>query len=283
MAFTQKAIEVTVILGSGSFAGGGNTKIINGLATKASVEKVGLPDKNKANIEITGLKIEDMEQMTTLAFLPLEKQKNLVQIKAGELDGELSQIFAGEIATASADFNSSPNIIFTIEALAGYFPALKAVPATSSKGSTDTPGLLAKLTGQAGYTFKNEGVSGSMLNPYYVGNPIEQMRQIAKDNNFQLIIDDNEVIALPKDKTRSGSTEVLSKDSGLIGYPTFTGDGISCRCYFTPSLQLGGMVEIESIVPKASGKWKITKLNHDLTAFTTGENPWETSFEGVPA
>ena len=56
-----KTIKTTIILGEGEFEGGGNTKIIEGLATTAQVPKAGLPEKNSAEIRIQGLKLSDME------------------------------------------------------------------------------------------------------------------------------------------------------------------------------------------------------------------------------
>ena len=70
-----KTIKTTIILGEGEFAGGGNTKIIEGLATTCQVTKSGLPEKNSAEIRIHGLKLADMEQLTFLSFLPNEYRK----------------------------------------------------------------------------------------------------------------------------------------------------------------------------------------------------------------
>lgn len=280
-SFTQKELEITVVLGKGTFDGQGNTKVMRGLAMQCDIEKVNLPDKNKAKVQIYGLKLEDMEQMTTLAFLPLETQKNYVQIKAGEKDQELSLVFKGEITTAFADFNSAPDIVFNIEALAGYFPALKAIPATSAAGEVALEGLLAKLAKQAEYTLVNKGVTGSVVNPYLVGSPFDQIRRLAADNAFQVIFDDEEIIALPKGKAREGNTVVLSKDTGLIGYPTFSSEGISLSCCYEKNLQIGGLVKLETVVPKASGIWKITKLSHKLSANFSGQNYWESSIEAV--
>lgn len=281
-SFTQKEIEITVILDDGSFGNEGNTKIMRGYATVCQIEKVGLPDKNKAKIALYGIKQEDMEQMTTLAFLPLETKKNLVQIRAGEKESdELHVVFKGEITTAFANYNSAPNIAFVIEAMAGYFPALTAIPATTIEGTVEIANLLEKLTKQANYTFKNEGISGSCVNPYLVGSPIEQIKAIAKEHDIQIIIDDETVYALPEDGVRQGNTVFLSKDTGLIGYPTFTSDGVNVKCFYDNALELGGLIEIESIVPKASGTWKITKLNHTLSANITGDNPWVSEISGI--
>jgi hypothetical protein len=39
-------------------------------------------------------------------------------------------------------------------------------------------------------------------------------------------------------------------------------------------------VKIESIVPKASGYWKITKLTHSLSAYTSSSE-WVSSFDAI--
>ena len=280
-SFSEKELEITVVLGKGTFGGEGNTKIIKGLAAKCVIEKVHLPDKNKAKVQIYGVKLEDMEQMTTLAFLPLETQKNYVQIKAGEKDQELSLVFKGEITTAFANFNTAPDIALELEAMAGYFPSLTAIPATSANGSVSLDSLLSKLAGQAEYTFINKGVTGSVINPYLIGSPFEQIRQLASDNDFDVLLDDEEVIALPKEKTRGGNTVKLSASTGLIGYPTFSSSGISVKCLYEKNMQIGGLVEIESLVPKAGGVWKITKLTHTLSAHFPGENVWESQVDAV--
>lgn len=279
--FVQRDIEITVVLSEGSFSGNGNTKIMRGLATAVNVEKVGLPDKNKATVAIYGVAMADMEQMTTLAFETLETDKNLISIKAGNKGSDLDLVFMGEITTAFANFNMAPDVVFSIDALAGYFPTLMAIPATSLNGTVSFTSLLSQLAGQAGYTFVNEGLTGSCTYPYYVGSPIEQIKQLANDNDFEIIIDDNEIIALPQGGVRKGNTVQLSATTGLLGYPTFTSDGIQLSCVYEPSLVLGGLVEVSSVVPKASGLWKITKLSHTLTANFAGENVWQSAVEGV--
>lgn len=281
-SFKEKEIELAVVLGKGTFGGNGNTKIIKGLAVQCNIEKVQLPDKNKAKVQIYGLNLDDMEQMTTLAFKPLETQKNYIQIKAGDKDGELSLVFKGEIATAYANFNNVPDVVFEIEALAGYFPALKAIPATSATGEVSIAELLAKLAKEAGYDFVNKGVTGAVSNPYLTGSPFEQIKKLAADNGFDVLFDNEEIIAVPFGKARSGNTVKLSKDTGLIGYPTFSSEGIALNCHFEKELQIGGLVEVDSIVPKTSGLWKISKLSHKISANFSGNNYWESAVDAVP-
>jgi hypothetical protein len=82
--FSAKTIRVTVTLGQGVFSEGGNTRIIEGLATQAVIEKPGLPDKNSARVSIQGLNYAAIAEMTMLAFRPQESLKNRIRIEAGE-------------------------------------------------------------------------------------------------------------------------------------------------------------------------------------------------------
>ena len=107
-SFLQRFLQVQLTLNSGEFADGSNSKIIDSLAMTASIEKLGPPDFGKASVEIYGMLLEDMEQLTTLNFQPLFVSRNYINIFAGDDVNGMSQVFAGTITSASADFNSQP-------------------------------------------------------------------------------------------------------------------------------------------------------------------------------
>lgn len=123
-SFTLKRLEFHVTLRVGQFADGGNTKIIRDVPLKARIEKTGPPDFCKARLEARGLRYEDMEQLSTLAFRPLFTARNVVQVYAGDERDGLSLAFSGDITQASADFNAAPDVTFTMEAMTGWFGAL---------------------------------------------------------------------------------------------------------------------------------------------------------------
>lgn len=279
--FTKKQIEVHLTLGVGAFSAGGNTKIVNGLATKCSISKPGLPDKNGATVEIYGMLPEDMAQLTTLNFRPLEVQKNLIQILTGEGDGPLSVAFSGEITSAFADYNGAPDLVFKVDALAGYYPSITPAPPLSIRGSASVEGIVSTIAKEIGYQFENFGVTASLLNPVLNGSPIEKVRAVCRNAGVQLFIDDNRLRIAPADGfVGSGEPVAMSETSGLIGYPTFGSDGIKLKGYYQPTLELGGRLRVESIVPGASGDWIITKLSHQLEANIPGaDNAWVSEIE----
>ena len=280
-SFTLKTIQIAVTLGKGAFGEGGNTKTIEGLACEATVQKPGLPEKNSASIKIWGLPYEDMAQLTMLSFKPLESQHNLIDVKAGEKDSSLALIFRGEITSAFADFNAAPDVCMEFEADTGSYPQQIAAPVATVKGEAQADRLFAQYAKEAGYTYRNEGVTSSVRNAWFPGSPIDKMTKLARDVGCELIIDDGAIVVLPAGKARSGNAVLLTKDTGLIGYPTFNQDGISCRCLFNPDLIYGGLIKVESIVPRATGVWKITKLTHSLSAYVPGGGNWESQIEAT--
>lgn len=275
-SFTQKQIEVRFTLGAGQFAAGGNTKIVNGLATRCKINKPGLPDKNGASVMIWGLLPDDMARLTTLNFRPLQVQKNLIQIMAGDVGGSMSVAFAGEITSAFADYNAAPDIAFVVEALAGYYPSVTPAAPMSIRGSVSIEEIVSGIAKDIGYQFENFGVTASLLNPILNGSPIEKARMACRNANVQLIIDDNRLrIAPPGGAVGRGQPVAMSAETGLIGYPTFSSDGIKLKGYYQPDLELGGRLRVESIVPMATGDWVITKLSHNIEANIPGaDNAW---------
>ncbi len=275
--FTQKSIEIELIIdGSERF-------VFKDYPSYVKIEKVGLPDKNKADITLYGLSLQTMEKITTLSYNVLESKGSQVIIKAGE-ENSLSLIFKGEISRAYADFNQAPNIAFHIKAMTGYIPSLIPLTPTSRKGKVSLLALFAELAGKCGYAFIDEGLSAILVfseNPYLTGSPIDQLIQLANSQGIELIVDDNEVVTIPFNYARLSAPVFLNNQSGLINYPSFTSDGIHAKSTFNPTILYASLVHLESIVPKASGIWKVTKLKHELSVCLPSKTIWETSIEAV--
>lgn len=272
-SWSKKHIEISLSLGDG------RGKTIRGLACEVEISKDGLPDKNKANISIWGMIYDDMASLTTLAWKPYESMRNRITVSAGSDEESLSVIYKGEITSAYADFNQSPDVCFKIEAMTGYYPQQISDPPLSINGEAGASEIVQQLAKKVGYAFESGGDVGSLKNAIFHGSPIKKASDIADQVGADLLVDDDTLILQPRGQARQGSAVFLSKDTGLIGYPTFSSNGISCSCFFNNNLQHWGQVEIDSIVPKASGTWFITKLSHKLTAYKAG--PWESQIEAI--
>lgn len=280
VSFDKKVIEVHLTLANSSFSGKGNTKIIRGLATDVSIERPGLPDKDKARIKIYNMSLSDMEQLTTLAFRPLEVQNNLVRVFAGT-ENNLSEAFTGEITSAFGNFNTTPDPSFEIEALSGYYPSVTPSNPTSITGSSSVADVISNIAIKIGYSFINQGVTASIKDTILNGSPLEQAISAAKQVGSQLLVNDTVLTLLPNGSALSGNAVLLNKNAGMIGYPTFNNEGIIVKSLYNPAVKFNGLIKVESIVPKATGVWRITKLTHTLSAFNPQGGDWSSDIEAT--
>ena len=89
-SFNIKTLRAEIQLGTGNFQGTSkNTYTIEGLAMSAKIEKVGLPDLNKCELTIKGMKYEVMEQLTVLGFRKLTSAKNRLTLYGGTVGESL--------------------------------------------------------------------------------------------------------------------------------------------------------------------------------------------------
>ena len=219
--------------------------------------------------------------MTTPGSLRYASRNHMV-IEAGERGGALSRVFSGNIMSAWADFNGAPDVEMKFEAMTGGYAALIAQSPVAASGTAKAAELCGQFARECGLSFVNQGVDVSVDNSVYSGSPLEKAQAVAKQVGADLIIDDDRMTLLPRGETlKGGSVAVLSPETGMIGYPTFTNNGITVKSFFNPSAQRGGQVKISSIVPRASGTWRITRVDHDLSAYDPRGGPWETTIEAT--
>lgn len=278
--FSVKTVRITIQLRKGEFDGGGNTVIIEGLPVSVTVTKQGGEAKNKASVTVDNLKLETATQLTTLAFKRLETYNNVIQIDAGSQGAELSTIFIGEI-TSAVPVMGDNKLSLKIEALAGYYPALIPSTPTSVQENTTVEKLMKQFADEAGYSFENKGITARVANSVFVGSPIAKAKTLARQADVDLLIDDNKFIIQPFEAPKEGQIPLLSKGTGLIGYPSFSNEGINCKSVFNDKLKVGSYFKLESVLPHASGEWQITKVEHRLETYTPNSGTWESDVTGV--
>lgn len=277
--YSRKSIAVTITLDVGSQ---NNQYVFEGMAIDCRIDKQGGLEFAKAQVEIHGLSLDTMAQLTWINFKPNSRRWNVIAVDAGELGGAMSSIFKGEITFCYADLNGAKPVL-RIQAQTGSYPQLISQSPTAVSGQQSVDSFVASQAEIAGYTFTNAGVDAQLSDSVINGDPITKMRTAADAVGADLIIDDNEVVLLPKGATRptGSSAPLVSVETGMIGYPTFTTTGIQANSFFKPDLKIASLVKVESIVPGATGIWKVTQLTHDLSANNPGRQVWATSFQAI--
>ena len=268
-AMKIRNIEVHFALKKGTFDGSNNVKIIkgysynneiykDGISITAKINKEGGKSQDKANITIYGLLYRDIALLSTINFRPMQVVKNRVRVYVG-YENNLSLVFEGDIIKAAASF-SDVNEPFLVEAQSSYFNQIKLNENINIKGKINASKVFETLAKQTGLTYKNIDINDELDNPVLMGGSTDQIYNLGKKLGIQTKIDNGTLIVAKKNTPFSKSIFKISSQSGLLEYPRLDEKGISFRVRYNPNLHFGGVVDISSIVPKATGLWKIYSL-----------------------
>ena len=283
-SFTQKIIKVSFVLAKGEFGAEmdlGNTTIKQGLRIECEVEKGGHPSKNSCKLKIYGMVQDDMTKLTMVVTdRPLAVRRNFVKIEAGDASG-LATVFTGEITSAYASYQQPPNLHFQLEAIEGYYPAVKPTSPKSYNGTADVSALMSDLASQMGYEFEDNGVNVKLSNPYLHGTAFQQASKIADSANIEFGVDNNVLFIAPRGSARKKTLEVplISAETGMKGYPIFDKKGLRIETLYNPNVQLGGLIKvITSIMSAQKNPWRVHGLHHHLSC-ELPNGPWFTKIE----
>lgn len=276
-SFTNKTIQVVMAMAEGVFQNGANQITVEGLPTSVDIQKQGGDERPSCTVTIGNLNIDVVKQLTTLSFRPLQRFKNQITVNAGEVGKQLQTIFIGDFENAYGEFQNAPTMNLMVKAIAAQHGALMATPATSVDGTEQVAKLMEQWAIEAGCTLENKGVNASVKNVVYRGSPVDKAKTLARDVGIDLIIDDGKFIITPNGRAVDGNAVLIDPKHGLLGYPAFSNDGIEFNMIFDPNVKIGGLVKIESIVPRASGIWKVTKITTKLEAYVPNGGSWNSS------
>ncbi len=279
MSLVRRHITVRFQLGTGSFGETGSDTIeITGLRASASIVKAGGVSMSQLDLRVFGMSLDVMNKLTILGKPLVDGRNNKVTVMAGDEEAGMAVVFVGTISEAWIDTRNVPEVSFIVTAFTGIIDALTPIPATSFTGSVDVALVVSGLAQQGGYAFENSGVTAQIANPYLAGTMLDQLQQVARAGNFNCIIDDETIAIWPAGGARDALVPLLSPETGLIGYPMRTENGISLATLFNPSITFGAQVQVESALTPANGGWTVFSVTHDLESETVN-GKWFTRME----
>lgn len=115
-------------------------------------------------------------------------------------------------------------------------------------GSTAKDAIQTALTAMNladGYTVKLSGyesIRGKVL--FALGKDVIQ--NVARSNKSRWSIQNGKLQIVPMDSYIPGTAVVLNYQSGLIGVPELTDEGLRCRCLIDPMLSVGGLIRLNN-------------------------------------
>lgn len=283
MTFVKRKIDLTFQLGTGSYGESGfDTVAVSGLRASVTITRPGSPSFSKADIKVWGMTLDVMNQLTTIGPVIARPggRRNIVTIMAGDDDTGMPVAFTGDMLYSWVDPNDSPSVSLNVTAQTGQIDALKPVAPSSFRGPVDAATIMQSLATQANLTLENSGVSVMLSNQYLAGTIGQQMEAVRRAANFNMTRDGNVVAIWPKGGTRNGEAILISKDTGMVGYPAHTDLGISITSLYNANVRFGGQIEVQTVLTPAAGTWTTYGIAHELES-EVFNGKWFTHMEAV--
>jgi hypothetical protein len=209
--------------------------------------------------------------------------RNSIQVEATDDNGQFSTIFYGEIYTSQPEWGGMPDVPFVAVAQSGLIGSLSVSNSASYPGAQKVSLIMEKIAAELGLKVENNGVDSTVTDMSLIGSPIDKMYTLAAARNIQVLYLPAEgVISIaPMGTARDGDVVSYDIDTGLVGFPTKTHNGVAFTALFNPATTHGRKVKIQSAVSACNGEWYVISMSHKLDAEVPG-GAWFTNFVVTP-
>jgi hypothetical protein len=289
--YAVRKIDLRFTLGTGDFGlAGQNVLTVTGLRVYAHLDLIVSPHMaSRAYIRVYGLSLDHINALSVagLAWQGQARQ-NTVQVRAGDDANGMTTVYDGFVYEASPKFNTGADERHFQIVATGISPSaqLKPVAPSSYPGSVQASQVLKTLAQQIGYSLRDDGVTAVLASPYLPGTVLSQIQSVVRGADCFAYLDNiNKVLIVwPKDHVAPDATVVVSKQTGMIGYPEFELRQITVRTEFNPTVNQspGTTILVRSQLKAANNaRFKVYTVVHDL-ASQMPDGPWETTMIGTP-
>lgn len=270
----KKELRFVITLGNGrTFQGGsGNQITLEGYRAVVDIDRGGGMMAGTLHAQIYGVTQNDMQACVTYPGQPLILSAGYVfnSIQVFAIDGsQETLVFTGNIHTALGNYLDQPNVFLEIVAQSLYQQQLTPAPPTSFNGPFDVATAMGQFANKLGLTLEPNGVNVQLRDQYLPNTIWEQTKTLAQAANIDIYLDPP-VLAITPPNTARGSamgtaaTPIISKETGMSGYPTFNNTGVMLKMLFNPAIRFGHAVQIVSTIPNANGTFIVRGIAYRL-------------------
>jgi hypothetical protein len=244
----------------------GQTKTYSSpLNITATGTKYGNSLQNEATISISNLDKDTQDYLLTeTSPYNLNRTAKRVTLKAGRESYGTSIIYVGNITNVTV--SQPPDIQTTLKCLTGNF--VKGNVITRNQPGQATLKQVTSQIAQDTDTVLNFQTQDKNIGNYsYAGGALKQVENAGNLGNYNVFIDDNTLVVKDAFIPLSNTTRILSAETGMIGIPEFTEQGIKVKFLVDNQTKLGGGLDIRSTMyPAANGIYAIYKLGFDIAS-----------------
>lgn len=246
----------------------GQLKLYEGLAMTASGTKYANANQNECEVKITNLDQATRDYLLTeTSPFNKNKRRKILTVEAGRKSTGYSLVFAGDITNAVGA--QPPDITLTLKAATGDH-AKGDIIATSQPGVAPLQNIAAKVAQDLGASLAFQAKPKQISNYSFTGSKVKQIEQLGAMGRVNAYLDDTTLVVKEFNAPLEKRTRELNLDTGMIGIPEFTEQGIKVKMLFDNQTVLGGGINITSkLNPAANGLYTVFKLGFELASRDT--------------
>ncbi len=239
MSTLQYIRKASLIVGQAE----GNALDLSNLRFRFVVNRGDIQTPNTADI-----RVYNVSETTAQA---IEKEFERVVLQCG-YEGNFGVIFDGSIKQVRRGRESQTDTYLDITAADGDSAYNFAVSALSLEAGTTPDGVISALL----KSMAEFGVSQGYA-PIFGNNPLprgkvvfgmtrDELRKVAQNTGTSWSIQDGKVNFVPETAYIAGEAPVITAQTGLIGLPEQTQNGISLRVLLNPNIKIGQTVKLDN-------------------------------------
>ena len=231
----------------------------------ATGTKYGNALQNECEVTISNLDrtTQDFILTETSPYV-LNRTPKLVIVEAGRESYGTAVIYRGNITNSIV--SQPPDIGITLKCLTGNF--LKGNIISRNQSGTVSQKTIAEAVAKDTDTVLNYQASDKNISNYaFAGGSLKQVEALGNLGNTNVFIDDNTLVVKDALIPLNNTLRILSAETGMIGIPEFTEQGIKVKMLLDNQTKLGGGLRIKSVqYPAANGDYVIYKLSFEVAS-----------------
>lgn len=243
----------------------GKVKIYQDLDIAISGTKYANPLQNECEIKITNI-----DRVTTDYILtetsPYNKNKTpkSVFVEAGRKSFGVSRIYVGNITSSS--ISQPPDVALTLKCLTKNYDKGNLVT-RNSLPRANLSAISQQVANDLNLALDFQAADRVISNYAFTGAALKQVNKISESGKVNAYVDDAVLVVKDLNVPLKNRIRVLNIDSGLIGTPEFTEEGVKVKYLIDTTTRLGGALRIQSKMnPAINGDYTIYKLSFEIAS-----------------
>jgi hypothetical protein len=246
----------------------GQLKTYQGLDMLITGTKFANANQNECEVKITNLDKQTRDYiLTETSPFNLNRTPKLLTVNAGRISYGTTRIFTGNIISAVP--SQPPDIALTLKCLTSNYSKGNIV-ARNQISSSSLSRIAGQVASDLGVALDFQAKDKQIANYQYSGPVLKQVDKLEELGNINAYIDNDVLYVKDKNAALKNRIKIINIDTGMIGIPEITEQGIKVKFLLDNQTALGGALQVQSIMyPAVNGNYIIYKLGFEIASRDT--------------